>query len=114
MFWLVTFLAVLTSVIYFRSSPQDQPLALRVLVSAHGVTIAALFIAAMCIYWSNWSRAAYAKPYAVALLVPLVLIVVSLFAFRGPRSIHWLQLANVFCLAVTLFVGGMAITGDFP
>jgi hypothetical protein len=101
------------SVVYFRRSPKVQPLAERALVSAHGFVIAAIYICAMCIWWSGASRASLGLPYAFSLLIPLSLIIVSFLKFRGPRSTHFLQLANVFCLGATFFIGGMAVTGDW-
>jgi hypothetical protein len=47
------------------------------------------------------------------LLVPATLIAASFFLYKGPKSLHWLQLINIACLLWTGFVGGMAVTGDW-
>jgi hypothetical protein len=114
MLWLIPLVATLTSVVFFRSSPDDQSLVGRVLVSAHGVTIAAFFVGAMSVYWSNLSRADFAIPFCIGLLLPVALMIFSFFKFRGPRTVQWLQLLNLSCLALTFIIGGMGITGDFP
>jgi hypothetical protein len=101
------------SVVYFWRSPKVQPLAQRLLVSAHGAAIAAIYLCAMYIWWSGSSRASLALPFMFSLMIPLLLIVVSFLKFRGLRSIHLLQLANLFCLGATFFIGAMAVTGDW-
>jgi hypothetical protein len=113
MFWLAPVIAMAISVVYFKRSPKDQPLAQRLLVSAHGVVIAAIYLCALYVWWSGSSRESYGRPYAIAFMVPVALIAVSFWKFRGPRSTHLFQLANLFCIAASYFLGGMAITGDW-
>jgi len=106
-------LAVGISAIYFTASPKTEPLAKKLLVSAHGVVIAALYFGAMSVFWLHRSSDAFAKPFSYLLLVPVLLILTSLFVFRGREGIHWLLLVNLACLAWTAFVGIMAVTGDW-
>jgi hypothetical protein len=113
MFLITPILSVLISVIYFRKSPKDQPLARRYLVSAHGVVIAVIYVAAILVWQSGAARDALAKPFTFVCITPLLFILASFIWFRGPRYIHLLQLGNLFCLAATFFVGGMAVTGDW-
>ncbi|WP_160288443.1 hypothetical protein [Pseudomonas knackmussii] len=44
-------------------------------------------------------------------LLPLLLIVLSLLLFRGPREIHWLQLLNVTGMLWPGFLGAMLVGG---
>jgi hypothetical protein len=113
MFLFTPILAVLISVIYFLRSPKTQPMARRFLVSAHGIAISVIYIAAMLVWQTGSARTALATPLAFAFVFPLVLMVASFIWFRGPRFIHLPQFGNLFCLGATYFVGGMAITGDW-
>lgn len=106
-------LAIGISAIYFTASPNTEPLAKRLLVSAHGVVIAALYLGAMSVFWLHRSSDAFGKPFSYLLLIPLLLILTSLFMFRGRKLIHWLLLVNLACLAWTAFIGVMAVTGDW-
>jgi hypothetical protein len=113
MFWFPPLLAMAISVVYLWRSPKVQPLSQRLLVSAHGAAIAAIYVCAMYVWWSGSSHAGLALPFMFSLVIPLLLIVMSFLKFQGPRSTHFLQLVNLFCLGATFFYGGMAITGDW-
>jgi len=113
MFWFPPLLAMAISVVYLWRSPKGQPVPQRLLVSAHGAAIAAIYLCAMYMWWSGLSRANLALPFMFSLMIPLLLILVSFLKFEGPRSMHLLQLANLFCLGATFFIGGMAVTGDW-
>ena len=113
MFLFTPIVAVLISAIYFLKSPKDEPLARRYLVSAHGLVIAVIYVAAILVWQAGAAKDALATPFIVVCAIPLLLIAASFIWFRGPRYIHLLQLGNLFCLAATLFVGGMAVTGDW-
>jgi hypothetical protein len=106
-------LAIGISALYFTASPKTEPLAKKLLVSAHGVVIALLYLGAMSVFWLHRSSDAFAKPFSYVLLIPLLLILTSLFMFRGRKLIHWLLLVNLACLAWTAFIGVMAVTGDW-
>lgn len=106
-------LATGISALYFTASPKTEPLAKKLLVSAHGVVIALLYLGAMSVFWLDRSSEAFVKPFSYLLLIPLLLILTSLFMFRGRKLIHWLLLVNLACLAWTAFIGVMAVTGDW-
>jgi len=105
--------AIGISAVYFTASPKTEPLAKKLLVSAHGVSIAALYLVALSVFWFHRSSDALAKPFNYLLLIPVLLILTALFMFRGRKVIHWLLLVNLACLAWTAFVGVMAVTGDW-
>ena len=117
--WVVTALvwysapimALLVSVLYFVRSDAGESLSRRAVTSAHGVTIAALYIVAMAFAVTRRFDPALGTPFNIALLLPAALIVASLLLYRGSKKIHWLQVPNVACLVWTGFMGGMAITG---
>jgi uncharacterized YccA/Bax inhibitor family protein len=113
MFFFTPILSVLISVIYFRKSPRDQPLARRYLVSAHGVVIAVIYVAAILVWQVGSAQDALARPFILICIIPVLLIVASFVWFRGPRYVHLLQLGNLFCLGATFFIGGMAVSGDW-
>lgn len=112
-FWGAPIFSVLVSGIYFRSSPSSVPLRMRLFASAHGIAIASLYFVAMGIWRSGTSRASYGIPFLCLLTIPLVLIGVSFFCFRGSRLLHLLQIVNLLCLVWTAFIGSMAVTGDW-
>ncbi|HEY2865358.1 MAG TPA: hypothetical protein VGK37_17195 [Casimicrobiaceae bacterium] len=106
---------VTVSAIYFFADQRRPAYADRLISSAHGIVGVLLYFGALAIWWSspNEARPFLANPYAFLYLVPLGLIGVSLFRFRGPRFIHLLQLPNLAALAWALFVGSMAVSGDW-
>jgi len=106
-------LALVISVVYFVSSPRSQSIARRILLSAHGAMIMALYMGAMAVFWAQKANPKFATPFQLLHLVPLILMVVSLFIYRGRNVIHFLQLLNLLCLGWTFFVGSMAVTGDW-
>jgi hypothetical protein len=44
---------IVSSIVYYRSSPSHQPLAERLLASAHGVSIVVLYLGAMTVFWTG-------------------------------------------------------------
>ncbi len=111
--WVWPLLALLVSLAYFHAADAALSLGRRIAVSAHGGSIAALHLGAFAIALAGWSHPKYGTPFLVALLVPLVLMGYSLFAFRGRNSVHWLQLVNVVALFWAAFIGVMSITGEW-
>jgi hypothetical protein len=100
---LIPLLAIAVSVVYFRRSPKDQSLSQRLLVSAHGVAIAALHICALIVMWSGSSHKALGQPYAFAPLIPVLLIAVSFLKFRGPRTVISIRIATSRVAPIALF-----------
>ena len=95
----------------YRGRPAYGP---RLLCSAHGFVGAALYVGALALWAvSPAYRPSLGWPYAVSFLLPLVLIVLALIKFKGPKWIHLLQLPNLCAMYWSLFIGGMAITGDW-
>jgi hypothetical protein len=105
--------ATAISVAYFLRSGADVSSLRRVATSAHGVVIAVLYVVAMLVAVTRRYNPALGTPFTLALALPVVLVAVSLLFYRGSRTLHWLQLPNVACLAWTAFMGGMAITGQW-
>lgn len=100
------------SAVYFLRSPSNQALFQRMLVSAHGLSISVIYLSATAISWTKKADSTLGRPFAIALVIPLVLIVIFAL-YRGRRTTHWFQVLNFVCLAWVSFVGGMAITGDW-
>ena len=86
----------------------------RIFVSAHGAAGALLYVAALITWdvapnyrpWAAW-------PYLLLFLLPLASVIYALVRFRGPRWLHVIQLFNLWAFAYALFIGGMAVTGDW-
>ena len=111
MWYSAPIIATLVSVLYFVRSGADDSLLRRLATSAHGVTVAALYILAMLVAVTRRYDPAFGTPFAIALLLAVALIIVSFILYRGSGKLHWLQVPNVACVAWTAFMGGMAITG---
>lgn len=113
MFAIAPLLSVFARVVYFRKSDPSQPLKRRLLASAHGVVMAVIYFGALTVFWSHHARDSFARPFALTLFIPPALILLSFAIYRGPRAVHLLQLVNIFALALTFLIGGMAVTGDW-
>jgi hypothetical protein len=87
----------------------------RLWVAAHGIAGIVLYLGAFLVAWvdPNNYRPHLSIPYALLYLVPLALIVVAFRRFRGHWLVHALQGPNLLALLWALFVGSMAITGDW-
>jgi hypothetical protein len=99
---------------YFALDSGEAPRRERLLVSAHGALGALLYLFALALWavapnWRPWA----AWPYLLAFSLPLASVLYALFRFRGPKVLHLAQLANLWAFAYALFIGGMAITGDW-
>jgi hypothetical protein len=105
-------LAAAVSGVYFVASPRAEPLRNRILASAHGATIALLYVLAWIVLISGQSNLRLGTPFSFLLLLPLFLIIVSFFFYRGRKVVHWLQIINVVCLLWTGFTGIMLVTGE--
>jgi hypothetical protein len=82
-------------------------------MSAHGITIATLYLGAVAVWQLGASKVKYGTPFAFAFLIPLALMVYAIITYPGPRSIHWLQLLNFVAIFWSAFIGTMAITGGW-
>jgi hypothetical protein len=111
-FWAAPTIMFAISIAYFQTD-QKLPVSRRILGSAHGAVGAAVFLGAIVVHWMGAARRAFDVPYLVLIAFSAALIVASFFLFRGPRAMHLLQLVNVPCLAWTLVVGEMAVTGEW-
>lgn len=106
-------LMLLTSYWYFRSSPASTSLPLRLLISAHGLVASLLFIGALLIGFSGRHADGHVAIFLGLQALPLLLIVLSLLLFRGPREIHWLQVLNVAGILWAGFLGTMLVGGEW-
>ena len=102
------------SAAYFWLDGPERSRTVRLLVSIHGVSAAILFLIAMLISGFTGAQRPWAAwPYLALHLVPVASILYAFVRFRGPKFLHLTQVVNIFCMAQTLVVGGMAVTGDW-
>lgn len=104
--------SVVISVVYFVMS---RPLALarRFAVSAHGVLLTAIYVAAVAIYDTGNSRTVFVWPFLAAFLIPAVSVVLALIWYPRNKTLHLLIFPLVYCAMWIAFIGGMAVTGDW-
>ena len=102
------------SAAYFWMNDGEADRRVRILVSAHGLVAAVLYFGALSLWeftrayrpWAAW-------PFLLLHLIPIASISYALFRFSGPKVLHLTQIVNVGCMVYTLFIGGMAVTGDW-
>ena len=112
LFWLVAAsVPLITSVAYFLASPATEALAQRIAVSLHGAAVSVLCVGAVLIGMLGSPRPELGETFHFLLLVPIALVIYSLWRFRSKRAIHLLQGINVLWLALAFIFGGMAVTG---
>jgi hypothetical protein len=113
-FYFPAVVMVIVSAAYFWLGRRESNLWVRVLFSMHGVVAALFYLGALAIWeatqafrpWAAW-------PYLLLHVIPVASIVFSFVRFPGPKTLHLLQVVNLLCMLQTIFVGGMAITGDW-
>lgn len=111
-FWLVAAsVPLVTSLVYFRTSPPTDSLIQRIAVSLHGVTVFVLCVGAVLIGMIGFPRQELGATFQLLLFVPLGLVAYSIRHFHGKRAIHLLQAINLLWLAFASFLGRMAVTG---
>ena len=111
-FWLVAAsVPLVTSLVYFRTSPPTDSLIQRIAVSLHGVTVFVLGVGAVLVGMIGSPRQELGATFQLLLFVPLGLVAYSIRHFHGKRAIHLLQAINLLWLAFASFLGRMAVTG---
>ena len=111
-FWLVAAsVPLVTSLVYFRTSPPTDSLIQRIAVSLHGVTVFVLCVGAVLVGMIGSPRQELGATFQLLLFVPLGLVAYSIRHFHGKRAIHLLQAINLLWLAFASFLGRMAVTG---
>jgi len=110
-FHLPALIAGLISVAYYWASIPGQSVTRRALASAHGVSTALLYAGAWSVYLTHHASDEWAAAFARMALVPLALMVLSFYLFRGNRLIHLLQLPNALCLLWVWLRGTVVVTG---
>jgi hypothetical protein len=107
-------LLLAVSGLYFAFDKPDTPMRWRLATSAHGAIAFVLFLIAYLIGAVFGGYRPYlAWPYILSFLIPVISILYALFHYRGPRLLHILQGPSIAAMLWVMFVGGMAITGDW-
>ncbi|WP_275628557.1 hypothetical protein [Pseudomonas sp. 273] len=102
-----------TSYWYFQTSPANTPLTLRLVSSAHGASALVLLLLAFAVGFGGWHGEIGGRLFVWLQLIPLALIASSFWLFRGPRSLHWLQLFNIPATLWLALIGNMLVTGKW-
>ena len=105
---------VSVSAAYFFLSDVTSTKRNKILSSLHGVLATGIYLGALGVWEvTHASRPWAAWPYLLLFAAPLASIGYALFRFTGPRLLHVAQLANLWGMLYAVFIGGMAITGDW-
>jgi len=113
-FYLPALLMCAVSGAYYVLDIGETRLRVRLMVSAHGVLGALLYIGA--ILWWDFSpryRPWAVLPYLLAYALPLSSVIYAFLRFRGPKLLHFIQILNLFAFMYAIFIGGMAVSGDW-
>ncbi|MRW89024.1 hypothetical protein GJ699_03410 [Duganella sp. FT80W] len=102
------------SIVYFSKGDDESRLWVRLLFSLHGMFAALLYIGALA-YWqmTQASHAWAATPYLLLHIISLASIAYAFVYFPGPKRWHLLQIVSLFCMVQTVFIGSMALTGEW-
>jgi hypothetical protein len=109
--WGAPLTSLAISLIYFVACSRTLSLTRRLLASSHGVSIALLYFGALEVFWHDKADPSYTDPFLLLAIIPVVLIFVSFYAYRGPVWVPYLQILNLLSLLWTLFIGQMAVSG---
>jgi hypothetical protein len=101
------------SLIYFIACSHSLSLRRRLLASAHGVSIACLYFGGLGVYWIGKADPSNTDPYWLFAVIPAAFILVSFYAFQGPKRVHYLQILNLLCLMGTISIGLQAVSGKW-
>jgi hypothetical protein len=101
----------IVSAVYFYSSPESEKFIQRLATSVHGLVISALFLGALLFGRFGNPKHEYGSTYGELCLVPIAIVIYSLWQFRGNKSVHILQAVNILWLGLAFFLGSMAVTG---
>jgi|SRR6266850_136643 len=101
------------SIMYFLGAKGDPSLVNRVFSSAHGLSVCLIFAVAAYFWISRTARPQYINPYLISHALPLILVAYSLVKYRGPKWIHLLLIPGIIATLWTMFIGAMAVTGDW-
>ena len=114
--FVVLFLAPLitatVSLLYFIKSPKEQPLATRLIASAHGLSITVIYVYGLTLLFTNTRGDGFLTVFEMVLVLPIILALISFKLFEGPKAFHFLQILNALCLAWTAFFVSMSL--GFP
>ena len=100
--------------VYYACDIGESKRSVRLMVSAHGALGTLLYSGALLWWYLSPTYRPWATlPFLLAFVMPLSSIIFSFFKFRGPKILHLLQLLNLNALIYALFIGGMAVSGDW-
>jgi hypothetical protein len=96
---------------YWRFGGTSNSLAERLLPASHGVVGTLVFFFAFVIAFFSAPAPHFREPYLALWLVPLALVGVSLWRFKGARRVHFLLLPLVAAMGWALVVGYTIVGG---
>jgi hypothetical protein len=113
-FYLPALIMFVISVAYFCLGHREANLWVRLFFSLHGLSATLLYIGALVLWQTTQTYRPWAAwPYLLLHLIPVASVIFALVRFPGPKLLHFTQLLNLGCMLYTVFIGGMAVTGDW-
>lgn len=100
---LIVVASMATSTLFFIYAPPGTTLRRRLLMSAHGVAVTAVFASTFVMAEFRYARPKYWWIHNVLYLIPAGLIVASLYGFKGPRALHALHTLNAAAMAFSAY-----------
>jgi hypothetical protein len=85
----------------------------RIAVSAHGFSLAVIYLFAAAAHETGHSRPEFVWPFLATFVLPVTSIVLSLVWYPGRKMLHLLLVPLLYCALWIAFIGSIAVTGDW-
>jgi len=111
--WGGALLGLALGFVYFRKAAGAGSLALRLATSSFGPSLALLFVIASALWPDSYRFTSLgAQVFLTLQVLPLVLLVVTIVGYPGPRRLHWyLVPLGLFAWLWTLALGWVFVHG---
>ena len=109
--WGVPIVGVLSGVICYVVAKSQPSRTNRVLVSAYGPVIAAMWVALVWLLPPDYRYRDHLPQFWSLLIIPIALMVYSVIRARGNRWVHLLVPVNLAAVGLLFIIGSIAVAG---
>lgn len=97
---------------YFMMEPRNSSIKRALVVSLYGPVVAALSFYTVMQLNGPRTEESRGLMFLIFLVLPLILMVTSLFIYRGPRWVHIFMLPAGLCYLLMLMVAGFVYSNE--